>query len=60
MVSQAYVHVLSCLTDDMLTHLKVHAEPSPDKETYAKDVAEWILARSEPLESGPAIVRSNL
>lgn len=40
----------------------VHAEPSPDRETYAKDVADWILARSGTLESGntPAAVRSKL
>ncbi|OCL14412.1 alpha/beta-hydrolase [Glonium stellatum] len=31
---------------------KVHAEPTPDNETFAYDVASWILARSsEPVKS---------
>ncbi|OCK87988.1 alpha/beta-hydrolase [Cenococcum geophilum 1.58] len=31
---------------------KLHAEPKPDNETYASDVASWILARSsEPVKS---------
>ena len=33
----------------MLT-LAVHDEPSPDKEAFVDDVANWILARStEPV-----------
>ena len=40
-----------------LTANLVHAEPSPDKETYWQDVADWILKRSGPLDS---LVRSKL
>jgi hypothetical protein len=39
----------------ILTVRTVHGEPSPDRETYAKDVADWILARS-----GDSTVRSKL
>jgi len=39
----------------ILTKTIVHGEPSPDRETYAKDVADWILARS-----GDSTVRSKL
>jgi acylglycerol lipase len=37
---------------------KVHAEPSPDRETYANDVANWIFERCGSLGSQP--VRSKL
>lgn len=34
---------------------KLHAEPKPDNETYANDVANWILARSvKPVQSQEA------
>jgi hypothetical protein len=46
--------VLLGVTNDMI----VHAEPSPDKETYANDVAEWIFARCGGLVTEP--VRSKL
>ncbi|CAK1355982.1 unnamed protein product [Cercospora beticola] len=30
---------------------KLHAEPGEDKKTYAKDVSQWILERSGPVET---------
>ncbi|EME48910.1 hypothetical protein DOTSEDRAFT_67839 [Dothistroma septosporum NZE10] len=40
---------------------KLHAEPGQDKFTFANDVAQWILARSEPLEGqGSAVGKAKL
>jgi acylglycerol lipase len=35
--------------------MTVHDEPSPDKEAFVDDVANWILARStDPVQSDGA------
>ena len=39
-VSCSVSHVLPVLTDI------VHDEPSPDKEVFMDDVANWVLART--------------
>jgi acylglycerol lipase len=48
-----WYHKSECarLTVNILTQA-VHAEPSPDKETYAKDVADWIFARLDAGNTG--------
>ena len=36
-------------------YVLVHAEPGEDRDTFAKDVARWILARVDPPNTLPAV-----
>ena len=47
----------SSLDHVMLIASVVHAEPSPDKESYIESAAKWILERSGPLDT---LVRAKL
>jgi acylglycerol lipase len=41
--------------NEMVLTAAVHDEPSPDKEVFMDDVANWILARSvEPVQTDGA------